>query len=186
MTKDDEKYWEPFFPHYNHHELGSVASLYLNKDKTLIKRHYVNNGLTCSGNIVNKKDLFLYRRWKCEVTYMKMFQDMRWAPRLVTYNESDRSIVMEYYGPDLLQQSYKNMNIEDQIIEVYQHFKNTGVYKFNGAKANMSRNGNQLIVFDFKWMTKRRKRFQHCAEYEIDTWLSKINRDLIPALKEMI
>ena len=178
--------WEPFFPHRNHHKLGTVASLYLNDDKTLIKRYYVNDGLTCSGNKIYKKDQFLYRRWKAEVTYMKMFQGMRWAPRLVDYSEAERSITLEYYGPDLLQQSYSNMNIEDQIIEVYRHFRDIGVYKYNGAKANMSRKGNQLIVFDFKWMTKRRQRFKQCAEYEIDTWLSKINSDLIPVLKEMI
>ena len=178
--------WEQFFPHVNHPILGTIASLHLNGDKTLIKKQYVNEGLTCSGNLVNKKDLFLYRRWKSEVSYMKMFQCKKWVPKLVSYNEADRSIIMEYYGPDLLQQSYKNMDIEKQIIEVYEHFKNIGVYKFNGAKANMSRNGNQLIMFDFKWMNKRRKRFQYCAEYEIDNWLSKINPDLVPVLKEMI
>ena len=186
MNKNRKQYWEQFFPHANHPNLGTIASIYLNKDKTLIKRQYVNGALTCSGNFVNKKDLFLYRRWKCEVTYMEMFQGMRWVPKLVSYNETDRSIVMEYYGPDLLQQSYENMDIEEQIIEVYKHFKDVGVYKYNGAKANMSRNGNQLIVFDFKWMTKRRKRFQQCAKYEIDNWLSKINPDLVPVLKEMI
>ena len=90
--------WEPFFPHYNHHKLGTVASLYLNQDKTLIKRHYINGGLSCSGNRVDKKELFLHRRWKSEVTYMKMFQDMPWTPRLVDYNEKDRSITLEYYG----------------------------------------------------------------------------------------
>ena len=117
---------------------------------------------------------------------MKMFQDMPWTPRLVDYNEEDRSITLEYYGPDLLQQNYSGMNIEDQIIDVYRHFRDVGVYKYNGARANMSRNGNQLIIFDFKWMTKRRQLTKQCAEYEIYTWLSKINQDLIPILKEMI
>lgn len=178
--------WYPFFPHYNHHQLGTLASLYLNQDKTLIKRCYINGGLSCSGNQIDKKELFLHRRWKSEVTYMKMFQDMPWTPRLVDYNEEDRSTTLEYYGPDLLQQNYSGMNIEDQIIDVYRHFRDVGVYKYNGAKANMSRNGNQLIIFDFKIMSKRRQRFKQCAEYEIDTWLSKINQDLIPILKEMI
>ena len=87
--------WYPFFPHYNHHQLGTLASLYLNQDKTLIKRCYINGGLSCSGNQIDKKELFLHRRWKSDVTYMKMYQHMPWTPRLVDYNEEDRDEASE-------------------------------------------------------------------------------------------
>jgi len=177
--------WEP----YRHPDpnIGRVASVYLNDDKTLIKRHFVLNGITVNGKATEKSEEYIEKKWLTESYWLTRLQLMPWVPSLVSINYKERSIIQEYYGPDLLISGYKDIpDIEDQIVEIYQYFKEINVYKLNSALSNMTKKDGKVIMFDFKYMKERTEELKPHALFEIQEWLSKISPTMVPKLEALL
>ena len=177
--------WEPYWhPDPN---IGRVASVYLNEDKTLIKRHYIKNGVTVNGKVSEQSEEYIEKKWLNESYWLTRFQLMPWVPTLVSINYKERFIIQEYYGPDLLISGYKDIpDIEDQIVEIYQYFKEINVYKLNGALSNMTKKNGKVIMFDFKYMSERTEELKPHALFEIKAWLSKITPNISKRLEELM
>lgn len=179
--------WEPYIPYPNHENLGVIASVYLNEGKNMIKRSYQINGITSSGKPSEKSLERIEIKWLAETEHLLRFENKPWVPELIDINYNERYIIQKYYGPDLLIQGYDDIpDIEDQIVEIYQYFKEINVYKLNGSMANMTKKDGKVIMFDFKYMKPRLERLKVYAIREIDEWLSKITPTISPRLKALI
>ena len=179
--------WEPYIPYPNHENLGVIASVYLNEGKTMIKRSYQINGITSSGKPAEKSLEYIENKWLAETEHLLRFENKPWVPELIDINYNERYIIQKYYGPDLLIQGYDDIpDIEDQVIEIYEYFKEIDVYKLNGSLSNMTKKDGKVIMFDFKYMKKRRADLTPSAIREIDLWLSKISPTIAARLKELL
>lgn len=179
--------WEQYIPYIDHNNLGSLVSVYLNSEKTLIKRTYDGSGVTVNGKETRMSKEKTETCWKRESYWLEELKDMSWTPELVEVNYDKKYTIQRYYGPDLLDQGFdKVVDIESQVLDIYKFFKEINVYKLNGSLSNMTRNESQLIIFDFKYMRTRSEELREFEEYSIDTWLSKINSNLVPKLKAML
>lgn len=179
--------WEPLIPYHNHDSLGQLASVYLDETKSYVKRTYDGTGVTVNGNATKHHPLKFDICWERESRWLEEFQNMPWTPELVEINHDKKYTIQKYYGPDLLEQGFNKVkDIEQQVLDIYSFFQKRNVYKFNGSLSNMTRNGPQLIIFDFKYMRIRSKPMKEYEEYSIETWLSKINPDLVPKLKALL
>ena len=76
-------------------------------------------------------------------------------------------------------------DITDQVIRMYEFFKEKNVFKRNGSVSNLTMKNNQLVAFDFKWAKKR----PNGLDMELrsyDEWLIKIDKTLPIVLREML
>lgn len=179
--------WTQFVPYPNHENLGSVVSCYLNEDKTLIKRVFTEGGITSNGNPNQKSKDYIEQKWQTESFILDKLSDEIFVPKLIEINHAQRYTIQRYYGPDLLSRQFDDIaDIEDQICFAYRKIWDMGYYKMNGALANMTRYGNRVILFDFKYMRERSEEFRTYEEYSIDTWLSKVSNTMAPRLKKML
>jgi|TARA_Y100000389_G_C17438784_1_gene507246 hypothetical protein len=179
--------WHLYTPHTHDPNLGKVASVFLNEDKSLVKRYFVPGGITTHGQPTKESPEYVEEKWNNEVKALLDFQNFDWVPDLVEIDYIDRYIIQEYYGPCLLYQRWDDIpNLHQQIIDIYTYFKEIDVYKLNGSLANTTRKGDKLIMFDFKFMRKREPFLLEHAEREIDLWLKKFGQDLVPTLKALI
>jgi hypothetical protein len=180
--------WESYTPYKDaSFDMGSIAEVYLNPEKTLIKRHYTHGGVTSSGKQSSFPHDYVEEKWLNEVYYLTKFQLMPWVPELVSIDHKSRSIVQRYYGPDLLLSGFNDIpDFENQVVDICSYFKEIGVYKLNCSLSNMTKRNGQVIMFDFKYMRPRTPELKKYAEYEIDEWLSKISPTIVPKLKELI
>lgn len=167
--------------------MGTLVSVYLNEDKTLIKRCFNPNGITVCGKPTDQSKEYIEEKWLTETHYLTKLQLMPWVPELVAIDYQQRYIIQRYYGPDLIIRGYEDIpDIEDQVVNIYKIFKDMDVYKLNCSLSNMTVHNNQVIMFDFKYMRPRTADLKPYAEYEIDTWLSKISPTIGLKLKELI
>jgi hypothetical protein len=188
--------WEPYVPYKDTpkpsdgHYLGQIANVYLNIDKTLIKRTYNLNGVTVNNNPSEHSAEIIQERWEREYRWINEFNNQFFMPELVDANYEEGWTIQKYYGPDLLIQGFKEVpDIEDQVIRMYTFFRDRNVYKKNGSLSNMTHDNGRLVAFDYKWMVTRDNPNPAHREWEeksIDLWLSKINPDLIPKLKALL
>lgn len=180
--------WELYTPYKNSSfDIGRISSVYLNEDKTLIKRCFGLHGITANGKISTLDKDYVDQKWLTETTHLNKFQYMDWVPELLEINYVHRYTIQRYYGPDLIIAGFEDIpDIEDQIVSIYEYFKSLNVYKLNGALANMTKNNGRVIMFDFKYMRPRTPEMKPHAEYEIDEWLSKISPTIVPRLKELL
>jgi hypothetical protein len=179
--------WEQYVPYDEDKHMGTLVSVFLNKEKTLIKRVFEPNGVTTSGITNTKTKEYVLAKWEAESYYLTKFQLMPWVPELVSINYKARSIIQKYYGPDLLIRGFEDIpDIEDQVVEIYRYFNQIGVYKLNGALSNMTKKDGKVIMFDFKYMRPRTPELKEYAIIEIDKWLSKISSTISPRLKELV
>jgi len=180
--------WELYTPYKDSpFDMGRLVSVYLNPEKTLIKRVFQLNGITVSGKKSTASKEYVDAKWDAERYYLTKFQLMPWVPELVSIDYVERSIIQQYYGPDLLTTGFEDIpDIEDQMCQIYQYFKEINVYKLNSSLSNMTKKQGQVVLFDFKYMRQRAPDLKYQAEYEIDTWLSKISPTIVPKLKELI
>lgn len=179
--------WKQYTPHTEDPNLGKVASVFLNEEETLIKRYFVPDMITTSGRPTKESPEYIETKWKNETEALLRFENKPWVPKLIEINEVDRYIIQEYYGPCLLFQKFDDIpNLHEQILSIYEYFKELDVYKLNGSLANTTRRGDTLIMFDFKFMQKRTPEFKYHAEREIDLWLKKFGEELVPKLKALI
>lgn len=180
--------WELYTPYKDcSFEMGRVVSVYLNPDKTLIKRVFQLNGITVSGKKSTATKEYVDQKWAAETYYLTKLQLKPWVPELVSIDYVERSIVQRYYGPDLLTTGFDDIpDIEDQLVDIYRYFKDINVYKLNSSLSNMTKRKGQVVLFDFKYMRQRSPELKYQAEYEINEWLSKISPTIVPKLKELI
>ena len=108
----------------------------------------------------------------------------KWVPELLEVNEKELYVITSYYGPDLIQS--KIMPSVEQVIEMYEFFKEKNVYKLNNALSNLTMNGNQLVAFDWKWAKFREDKYKEYELLSYDRWMSKIDTELVEKLKCMI
>ena len=180
--------WELYTPYKDSSfDIGRISSVYLNEDKTLIKRCFKPRGITVSGKHSDLIDEYVEQKWLTETTHLTKFQLMPWVPELIAIDYVDRYTIQRYYGPDLLIAGYADIpDIEDQVVDIYKFFQDQNVYKLNGALSNMTKHNKKVIMFDFKYMRPRTPEMKLQAEYEIDEWLSKIGTSIVPRLKELL
>jgi hypothetical protein len=180
--------WELYTPYkYSSFDIGKISSVYLNEDKTLIKRCFKPRGITVSGKQSTLSDDNIEQKWLTETKYLTKFQLMPWVPELIDINYQDRYTIQRYYGPDLLIAGFEDISdIEQQIVEIYKFFQQQNIYKLNGALSNMTKRDSKVIMFDFKYTKPRSPEIKDQAEYEIDQWLSKISPTIVAKLKDMI
>lgn len=180
--------WELYTPYKNSSfDIGKISSVYLNEDKTLIKRCFKPRGVTVSGINSTLSDENVEQKWLTETTYLTKFQLMPWVPELVAINYEDRYTIQRYYGPDLLIAGFKDIpDIEEQVVDIYKFFQDQNLYKLNGALSNMTKLNKKVVMFDFKYTKPRSLEIKPQAEYEIDQWLSKISPAIGPRLKDMV
>ena len=177
--------WEPYLhPDPN---IGRVASVYLNEDKTLIKRYYIKNGVTVNGKVSEQSENYIEKKWLAETNSLLRFRDKDWVPKLVDINYQEKYIIQEYYGPDLLIRGHNDIpDIEDQIVEIYHYFKEINMYKLNGALSNMTKRNGKVIMCDFKYMRERTEELKPYALLEIREWLSKISPNISKRLEVLV
>ncbi len=180
--------WELYTPYKDSSfDMGSVCEVYLNPEKTLVKRIFKYEGITVSGKQSTRSKEYIEEKWLAESYYLTKFQYETWAPKLVAIDYSERSIIQEYYGPDLIIRGFDDIpDIEDQVVNICTQFKQMNVYKLNSSLSNMTKLNGRVMMFDFKYMRPRAPEFKYQAEYEIDHWLSKISPTIVPKLKDLI
>jgi RIO-like serine/threonine protein kinase len=174
-----------YFPVKN---TGTIAEVYLNEDKTLIKKIYKVGGITVSGKVTEFTEEQINRAFNNEVHWLKTLKG-KWVPELVQVE--DNTIVQRYYGADLLENYMRKTlwddvpNITEQVIEMYAFFKENNVFKRNGSLSNLIVHNDQLIAFDFKWARERPEGID-LEMRSYNEWLSKIDKSLPTILQEMI
>lgn len=179
--------WTQFVPYPNHENLGKVASVYLNEDKTLIKRYFVPGGITVNGNPTKMSDDEIYKKFEAEANALIDFEGLWFMPDLVEVNTKERYTIQEYCGPDLLTAGFDDIpDIEDQVVEIFECISDMDFHKLNGSLSNMTKKNGKVIMFDFKYLRPKSDESAKFEEYAIDTWLSKISPTIVPRLKALL
>jgi hypothetical protein len=101
-------------------------------------------------------------------------------------------IIQEWVGPDLLFY-HKNKtlhekfpNIKEQIIELFELFKEHDMYKMNNAMSNLTGVNGKIKAFDFKYSTARAPEHRDYEYYTITEWISKIDPSLCEILERTL
>ena len=188
--------WTKYVPYKNEpvpkdgHYLGQMANVYLNEDKTLIKRIYAHSGVTVNDSPSKHNLDAIKSRWEREYKWLTEFDGQFFMPELVDIDFDNAWTIQRYYGPDLLIQGKDVVpNIEEQVLRIYEFFKEQNIYKKNGSLSNMTHDNGRLIAFDYKWAVTRDNPDPVHREWEeksIDLWLSRINPELVPKLKALL
>lgn len=173
-------------PHYG---LGTCVEVKINKKTGYISRQYTSNAITVSGNTTTKSPQEIKDFFDNEVYWLTKLRDSKWLPKLIWIDKHNQTIYQEYNGPCLLdiKSSIKVEipNIVEQIIEMYEFFKEQNMFKCNGSLSNLTIKGTQVKAFDFKWATHRPNNIEmEIKSYE--QWLSKIDNSLTDRLKELL
>lgn len=179
--------WNQFVPYPNHENLGKIASVYLNEDKTLIKRQFVPGGITANGNPTQASAEYINEKFETECSALVDFEGLWFMPDLIEINLKEKYIIQEYCGPDLLTAGFLNiLDIEDQVVEIFECISDMDFYKINGSLSNMTQKNGKVKMFDFKYLRPKSEESRKLEEYAIDNWLSKISVGIVPRLKELL
>lgn len=179
--------WNQFIPYENHESLGRVVSLYLNENKSLIKRYFIPEGITANGNPTKQSAEYIHEKWETECNALVDLEGLWFMPELVEINLKEKYIIQEYCGPDLLTVGFEDIpNIEDQVVEIFSCISSMDLYKINGSLSNMTKKNGQVIMFDFKYLRIKDEESRKLEEYAIDNWLSKISPTIVPRLKALL
>lgn len=172
-------------PHYG---LGTTVEVHIDKDAGLVRRHFKEDAITCSGEKTVKSKYEIQDAFMQEVYWLKELNS-EWIPKTLEIDNTNRIIIQEYTYTDLLYIKPKLKetvpDIVDQVIEMYKFFKSKNVYKRNGSLSNLTLRNGQLVAFDFKW-ARRRPEGIDMELRSYDEWLSKIDSDLPGQLRELL
>lgn len=172
-------------PHYG---LGTTVEVHIDKENNLIKRHFKEDAVTCSGNTTQKSLYDIQNAFLYEIHWLENLKS-EWIPKTIDIDKTNRIIIQEYTHPDLLyiKPNLKEVvpDIKEQIIEMYKFFKKKNVFKRNGSLSNLTLRNKQLVAFDFKWARQRPEGIEMELK-SYDTWLSKIDEDLPAVLRNML
>ena len=168
---------------------GSIAEVFVNDDKTQIKKIYRKGGTTVSGKQCLYSEEAIEQCFKTELRWNEMLQS-KWIPQLIHVDEENKTLIQEYYGLDLLPY-YQNdtlhttiPNLVDQVIEMFEFFAKHKVYKINNSLSNLTVKDGQLIAFDFKW-AQDRPNWKFIELYGYKEWMSKIDNKLPEILEKL-
>lgn len=172
-----------------HDGLGTCVQVKINKITNVISRQYTKTAVTVSGNITTKTDQEINDFFNNEVYWLTNLRDSKWVPKLIWIDMHNQTIYQEYNGPCLLdiKPVIKETipDIVEQIIEMYEFFKQQNMFKCNGSLSNLTTKDQQVKAFDFKWATHRPNNIEmEIKSYE--QWLSKIDSKLTHILKDML
>lgn len=167
---------------------GTTVEVHIDKENKLIRRHYKEDAITCSGYKTQMPKTGIRYSFMNETYWLKKLES-KWIPKTVNIDYSNRIIIQEYTHPDLLyiKPRLKEVvpDIVEQVIEMYTFFKSKNVYKCNGSLSNLTLRGNQLVAFDFKW-AKYRPYGKKIEIKSYNDWLVKIDSSLPSKLKELL
>lgn len=179
--------WTQYIPYPNRDGLGRIASVFLNDDKTLVKRYFLPGGITVNGNPTKETEEYINFKFETECAILREFEGLWFMPELVEINTDEKYTIQEYCGPDLLTAGFDGIEyIEDQVVEIFEYISNAGYYKLNGSTSNMTHRNGRIIMFDFKYTRRKDDFFRQHEEYAIDTWLSDISPTIVPRLKALL
>lgn len=171
-----------------HKGVGTLCEVYLNKEDGLIKRKFLNNGITVSGKETRFSEKEVEDFFQNEIKWLKRLESP-WLPKTVDINHKEQSITQEFYNEDLL--CFKSRVFEivpdliEQVLEMHRFFKKMNVFKRNGSLSNLTWNGAQLIAFDFKWANERPEGLSK-EVYSYENYFVKIHPDLPSKLKSLL
>lgn len=172
-----------------HDGIGTIVDVSVNKQDMLIKRIFRAGSITASGKQHDFDINQVKKFYKNELYWLNKL-DSKWLPKLISFDDTTQTIVQQYYGPCLLDYLHTDLHeripdLKQQILEMYQFFKDNNVYKRNGSLSNLSYNGKQVIAFDFKWATHRPEG-QEMELHSYRNWLNKIDESLTQELEAML
>ena len=172
---------------------GTIAEVYIDQSKTVIKKIFKEDGVTISGKKTKYPAEVVNACFKNEVEWSDTLRG-RWLPELLEVHQSKQIIIQEYCGPDLLTYHMNNTlhkripDIVEQVTKMHEFFKQHNCYKINSSLSNMGLKNNKVIAFDFKWAQKaplntfwKKKEIECYHEY-----ISKIDKTLPNILESMI
>ena len=136
---------------------GTVCEVRINNN--MILRKFSLDSITANGKPSSQHDMLsegrVRRLFLNELKWLKILDGSSWIPKTIDYDEDEQWIIQEYYGPDLLYHDWENNKpkLKEQVIQMYEFFKEHNMLKGNGSLSNMTYNPNidQIVAFDFKW-----------------------------------
>lgn len=172
-----------------HDGIGTIVDVSVNEQDMLIKRTFKAGSITAGGKVHNFNIQEVKEFYNNELYWLTKL-DSKWLPKLIDFDDTTQTIVQQYYGPCLLDYLHTDLyeripDIKEQIIEMYNFFKQHNVFKRNGSLSNLSCRGSQVVAFDFKW-AKQRPDGIEMELHSYDNWLNKIDKDLPAKLKELL
>ena len=163
----------------------TLVHVELDEQNGLIRRTF-NNKLPCVSGQINPMDQSeekIRKAFLNEIEWITKFQGSKFAPELISYDLDTQVIVQRYYEPSLLI-TRKRPTI-DQVVEMYEFFKQHNVNKINGSISNMCFNNTQLIAFDYKYCVLRPAEKER-ELYSYNNYLVKIDSKLPKILTDIL
>jgi len=176
---------------------GSMAEVWIDAENAVCKKLYKPTGITIRGraplHLDEEKISSLYLnevKWSSELQYdcfLKLYDHGSLQDEFGYY------IIQEYVGPDLLHYydssrrlSHVIPDAAEQLVEMFEIFKNHNVYKCNNAMCNLTHKDGKIKAFDFKYAVTRSPNQLHWEEKTINEWLSKIEPDIMTLLQPLL
>ncbi len=151
--------------------VGTLVTVFLSENKQYIKRVFDVNGTTVSRKKPTLKSVSsMQKLFTNEMHWLHILKNSNNIPKLIDYNETEMSITQEFAGTDVytLLGHKKRLpeDIDIQLFEMYQEYKENGLFKGNGDPRNLAIKNGKLTAFDFKWAKPRYK------EGVVKEWMS--------------
>ena len=181
----------------NHHGGdGSAAEVWIDKTAGLVKKLYKLDGITIAGRppmpTTIEKITELYQS---DVYWTDVLQSPHVLPIIDHGSIGEQPgyyVIQPYVGPDLLQYYVAgNLHTEfpaivDQLIEMFDLFKEHGIHKINNALSNLTGSHGKIAAFDFKYTHLRSDHSRPMELSSITKWLCKIDDRLYTLLEGLV
>ena len=176
---------------------GSLAEVWIDSDAGLCKKIYAADGTTIKGQApLHSSKADITKLFGNEIYWSQKLRSKH-VVKLLEFGEvPDRDgyyIIQEYHNPDMLHFYDKHTrlshiipDVTQQVIEMFELFRDSNVYKFNNAMCNLTFDGKQLKAFDFKYATERYPKDREYEWHSIMSWISKIDPKLPGLLEDLI
>lgn len=176
---------------------GTLAEVWIDKDAKIVRKYYKPDGITIRGGkpfyqsiddiarLVNNELYWSERLKGPHVLKIYEHGELKDGPGFY--------ILQEYVGPDLLHYYNSKVGLRkdienptEQIIDLFKFFKEHDLYKLNNAMCNLTNDNGRIRAFDFKYAVHRVPEKKRDEIYTINTWLSKIDKNLNELLMEYL
>lgn len=173
--------------------MGSAAEVWIDQENNLVKKFYKPTSVTITKKLPIYQDIKKVKELFDNEIYWSTKLKSKYVVEIYEYGELTSEpgyyLIQEYLGPDLLH--YKPVKeyfptITDQLVEMFEFFKEHNVYKKNNAMANLTGKNGMIKAFDFKWAVERSEEEKKYEVNSVNTWLSKIDKNLSTILLEYI
>jgi hypothetical protein len=189
MIKDNflnNEIWISPLPFEQRLDLGRMCHVTINKQHGTITREFTITKPTVSGK-VNPfgYTLDIVKAAFNNDLYWTRLLDSKYILKPIHVDENSLSMTFPYYGQDLYHDHKTFLsinNFREQIIEMYEYFKEVNIFKGNGSRSNLVLVNGNIKAFDFKWTAVRPKNIKlELMSYEI--WLKNADTRLENDLK---